>query len=105
MFYPASYVLGSGSLNIWQAAIFAGFAWTLLIYNAMPVAKSMGIKEDDKMLMPIFYLVANFIVLWVLARFSAIFGFGVLSYIWVAYLAIVANILQYAGWAMSAPKK
>ena len=105
MLYPSYYVLGNGSLNAWQAAVIAGLAWTFLIYNAMPLAKVVGIKEDNKLMMPIFYLVANFFALWVVARLSAVFGFGVINYVWVAYLAFIANIIQYAGWAISGPKR
>lgn len=105
MLYPESYVLGNASFATVGAAIFAGLGWTVLVWNAMPLAGALKLKEDDKIKMPLFYLAVNFVVLWVIARFSAIFGFGVASYVWVFYLAFVANIVQWIGWYVSSEKE
>jgi len=94
-------VLGNAKLTLINAAILAGLIWTVIIWYGMPLAKSIGIKESDKIKMPIFYLILNFFALWIVARFSAFLGFGVISYIWVFILAFIANFIQWGGWTIS----
>lgn len=104
MLYPSNYVLGNAFLIPLYAAVVAGLVWTLIVWQAMPFAKKVGIKEKDMVKMAIFYLAINFIALWVIARLSFFFGFGVISFIWVFALAFVANILQWLTWSFVAKK-
>lgn len=104
MLYPMYFVLGNAYFGVLSAALVASLVWTLLVWNAMPLSKWLKIKEKEALKMAAFYLVVNFIALWVIARFSLMFGFGVASFKWVGALAFMANILQWLGWSLTAKK-
>ena len=86
------------------AVVVASLAWAVLVWNSTVLYKWLKIKETEMFKMAAFYLVVNFVALWVVARFSLMFGFGVVSYVWVFALAFVANILQWLAWSMTRKK-
>ena len=92
--YPAAYTLGTYRLSTLWAAIVAGFIWTALVWFSEPIVAMVKIKVSDKMKM-FFYLFANFVALWLVARIAPYSGFGVASFVWVFLLALVANFAQY----------
>jgi hypothetical protein len=96
--FPDNYELGNSFLASYQAAFFTGLVWSWLIWNVEPQLKKFEIKLEGQLGMIISYLVANFAILWFLARFAVLTGFGVSSYLYVALLALVANIIQYFIW-------
>lgn len=102
--YPAYYVLGNARLGSYLAAVVAGLVWTAVIWKAMALTQKLGIKDKEMLKQALFYLAVNFVTLWVVARFSALFGFGVSSYIWVLALAFVANLVQWGAWALTSKK-
>lgn len=105
MFFPAYYVLGNSYFNMALSAVVAGGVWTVIVWNSMPLTKKLGIKATDMVKNILFWLVVNFVALWVIARFSLMLGFGVTSFVWVFALAFVANILQWLGWSVTSKKK
>ena len=92
--YPAAYTLGTFRLSTLWAAIVAGFIWTALVWFSEPIVSIVKLKVTDKMKM-VFYLFANFVSLWLVARIAFFSGFGVASFVWVFVLALVANFVQY----------
>ncbi|MBI2065952.1 phage holin family protein [Candidatus Woesebacteria bacterium] len=92
--YPAAYVLGTFRLSVFWAAIFAGFLWTVLVWFSEPIVAIVKLKISDKM-KTFFYLFANFVALWLVARISAYSGFGIASFVWAFLLALIANFVQY----------
>lgn len=92
--YPAAYTLGTFRLSTFWAAIVAGFIWTSLVWFSEPLVLIVKLKVSDKMKMA-FYLLANFVALWLVARIAPYSGFGVVSFVWAFVLALVANLTQY----------
>ena len=92
--YPAAYALGTFKLSILWAAILAGFIWTVLVWFSKPIVAIVKLKVPDKM-KTFFYLFANFMALWLVARISPYSGFGVASFVWAFLLALVAVFVQY----------
>ena len=91
--YPAAYTLGTFRLSTLWAAILAGFIWTALVCLSEPIVAIVKLKVPDKMKL-VFYLFANFVALWLVARIAFFGGFGVASFVWVFVLALVASFVQ-----------
>lgn len=92
--YPAAYTLGNFRFSVLWAAIVAGFIWTVLVWFSEPILGLLKVKVEGGKQM-IFYLLANFIALWLVARIAFFSGFGVASFVWVFVLALVGNLVQY----------
>ena len=92
--YPAAYTLGTFRLSVFWAAVVAGFIWTVLVWFSEPIVAILKLKVSAKMKL-VFYLFANFVALWLVARIAPYSGFGVASFVWVFLLALVANFVQY----------
>lgn len=92
--FPTAYALGTFKLSILWAAIVAGFIWTVLVWFSEPIVSIIKLKVSDKMKM-FFYLLVNFVALWLVARIAPYSGFGVASFVWAFLLALVANFAQY----------
>lgn len=103
-FYPFYFTLGNAYLNMLWAAVFAGFVWTVLEWIATPIVR-MGFKLKGEVIMFGFYFLVNFIALWLTARMSPIFGFGAENFVWLVFLAILADIFQYFIWKIAGFKK
>jgi len=92
--YPAAYTLGTFRLSVFWAAVVAGFIWTVLVWFSKPIVAIVKLKVPDKM-KTFFYLLANFVALWLVARIAPYSGFGVASFVWAFLLALVAIFVQY----------
>lgn len=103
-FYPSYFVLGNKNFSAIWAAIVAGLVWTFVTWISDPIVSSK-FKTKSKLIMFGFYFLANFVALWLTARFSSVFGFGTTSFVWLVFLAILANIFQYAVWKLGNFKK
>ena len=104
MLYPGYYVLGNARLTAFWAVIVSGFVWTAVVWKAVILYNKLGIKDSEVLKAMLFWLVVNFATLWIVARFSALFGFGVVSYVWVFALAVVGNCLQWLAWSLTSKK-
>jgi uncharacterized membrane protein YvlD (DUF360 family) len=94
LIYPAAYTLGNFRFTFFWAAIVAGFIWTVLVWFSEPLAGIFKVKPKGNMVL-VFYLMANFVALWLTARIAPYSGFGVASFVWAFVLALVANFAQY----------
>lgn len=92
--YPTAYALGNFRFSVLWAAIVAGFIWTALVWFSEPILGLFKVKVEGGKQM-IFYLLVNFIALWLVARIASFSGFGVASFVWAFLLALVANFVQY----------
>lgn len=101
---PAYYVLGNKSMSMIWAAVASGLVWTFLTWIADPILGSM-IKTKSKLIMFAFYLIVNFIALWITARLAPVFGFGVTSFVWLVLLAVIADFAQWGVWRICNFKK
>ncbi len=104
-FLPANYALGNDIFTPLQAAMFTGLVLNWIIWNVEKQLKEFEIKLEGQMQMMLAYLLVNFASLWIFARLAFIFGFGVISFVWVFALALVANFAQYFVWSYLSKKK
>ncbi len=102
--YPAYFVLGTRSMSLWVAVFVAGFIWTLFVWLGAKFVKKLT-KVKGRAVMFGFYFVVNFVALWLTARIAPISGFGVARFVWVAYLALIADVFQYLLWKAGNFKK
>jgi len=100
MFVPVHYTLGNNMFTSFQAALFTGFVWNHILWHAESMFKDLEIKAGSPMSKMLTYLILNFGLLWLLARFAFLTGFGVSSYMYVLVLALVGNFVQYSAWRM-----
>jgi len=105
MFYPGYFVFRTYRMNVVVSIIIAGFVWTLLVWLAGKAADLVSSKKKSRIMMFGFYFLANFVALWLTARMAPITGFGTVSFIWLAYLAIIADTVQYLVWKTGGFKK
>lgn len=103
-FFPFYFRLGNKAMSAIWAAIAAGLVWTFLEWISTPLAR-MFFKMQEGLVMFGFYFIANFIALWITARMAPVFGFGVTSFIWLAFLAVIADVLQHLVWNVCKFKK
>ena len=88
-------VLGNDKLSIPMAAVFSGFILTALTSLVQPVVKKSGYKIKNENAWPVIFLVANFVIIWVIKRLAIVTGFGISSFWYVLILAVVATAVQW----------
>ena len=96
--YPTNFVLGNVSFSTFWATLVAGLVWTGLVWYSKPFIMKFGLKIKGRGIMFVFYTAANFIAIWIIARLSAVTGFGISRFTWAISLAIVANTTQWLTW-------
>ena len=101
---PLYFVLGSRTVSVYAAAFVAGFTWTLIVWLLKPLI-FLFTKLKGTVAMFIFYLILNFVALWITARLGPIVGFGTTRFVWLIPVAIAANIVQYMFWKLCNIKK
>jgi uncharacterized membrane protein YvlD (DUF360 family) len=101
---PKYFVLGSMNVSVYAGAFVAGFTWTLLVWLLKPLIFLFK-KLKGTVLMFSFYLVLNFVALWITARLGPIVGFGTTRFVWLIIVAVAADIIQYLVWKVCAMKK
>lgn len=90
------FVLGNDRVAMPMATIVAGILLTLATYTVDPVVKRIGFKVQDKRLLAFFYFVANFVGIWIIKKLERLTGVGISSSMYVALLAVVATLAQWA---------
>jgi hypothetical protein len=98
MVFPTHYTLGNSILEPYQAAVITSFVWNFVLWNVEPLLKTVDIQLKGAMNMALGYLVVNFALVWLIARYSILSGVGISSVLYVFLLALVANFLQYFAW-------
>ena len=88
-------VLGNDRVVAPMALVFGGLILTLVIYVIEPVIKQIGYKGKDKKILLGFYLVANFIGIWIIKRLERVTGVGISSTLYVVVLATIATFGQW----------
>lgn len=98
--FPESFELGTYRMSAFWSAIVAGLCWTLLVWLEKQLIKKFGLKLSKKPERILFYIVANFVTLWVVARLAPYTGFGVVSFVWVFGLAVTGACVQFGVWRL-----
>ena len=92
--FPSKFVLGNFRYTSFYATLISSFLLTLFLeFVSLSLLKLKKMKFDGKRRFSIFWA-ANFIGLWLLARFAPITGFGVVRFTWLIGLSLLVNILQ-----------
>ncbi len=95
---PRSVTIGNSIFVKYQSIVFSGFIWSFIVWYAEPAFKDMEIDLRDTTMMMLVYLLLNFATVWFIARFSFMTGIGIASFLYVALLAVVGNLVQYIAW-------
>ncbi len=102
---PKSVIIGNNIFAAYQALVFSGFLWSVVIWYIAPVTKDLEISLKDTKVMMLVYLAVNFAVVWFIARFSFITGIGIANYWADLTIAVAANFVQYLAWQYMDKKK
>ncbi len=105
MILPAYYTLGNSIFKPYQAVVITSFVWSYLLWSVEPALKRFEIELKGNTNMAIGYLIINFAIVWLIARYSLLTGIGIASYVYVFFLALIANFLQYLVWLKIRDKK
>lgn len=98
MIAPQHFELGSEFISELSAAFLSGLLVTLFAWVAKPIVGAIKIKLKGTITMFFFYWAANFIAIWLVARFASYTGFGTTAYYWAFTLAFFANVSQWGMW-------
>jgi len=105
LFLPLSVTIGNNIFAAYQAIVFSGFIWSVVIWCVEPISKDLEISLKNTTTMMLVYLAVNFATVWFIARFSFITGVGIANYWIVLIIAVAANLAQYAAWQYIDKKK
>ena len=96
LFFPENFALGNSIFTPLQSIVFSGFVWTIAMWYYGDFLSSLQINPKKTKERGIWYLAGNFATLWAMARFALLTGFGASSFLHIGFLAIIANIAQFA---------
>ena len=89
-------VFGNGTLPYIAALLVTSFLLTAVIFLVKPAVNYTGLKIKGGLNWLLIYIIADIILVWVLARLAVLTGFGISSYLVAVVLGIVLNIGQWA---------
>jgi hypothetical protein len=98
MVAPQYFELGSEFISELPGALLSGLLVTLFTWAAKPIVESLKIKLKGTVNMFFFYWAANFVAIWLVARFASYTGFGITAYYWAFTLGFFVNISQWGMW-------
>lgn len=95
--FPEKVVLGTFFFTQLSALVHSMVALTLITTAAIPVieyfAEKQKLKLTDKIWMK-YYLLVNFVGLWIVSRFALTLGMGISSWIVALILAVALSVVQ-----------
>lgn len=100
--FPESIVLGNYRFNPLESAVYAGFWATFFVWIFWDFAIAKGLKFDTRLVTWGYFWLANSFAVWLVARFSHIAGFGIVSYLWAFAIGLAVFILQRIAWKVVA---
>lgn len=83
-----------------MAVIISGLIWTVIVWLSQPLVKKFGNKLKAEYQTAGLYFIVNFVALWITARLAPFAGFGTTRFVWIAILAFIANLIQFAAWKL-----
>ncbi len=97
MWFPGAVVLGTANISLMWAVFLSAIAVAVIDTFATPFLTEWELKRkrdlSGKEMMAV-YLVINFVGLWLVSRFSEVFGLGLSSWLVVLILAAVLDGVQ-----------
>ena len=100
IFFPGYYVLGNARLSAVESSIYASFWITFIYWVFWDFAVARAIPNSWEGGSLLYYLIANTISLWVVARFALYVGFGIPSYLTALFLSVFLTAFQKAVWSI-----
>jgi len=105
--FPANFVLGNALLSPIPALVAAALMITVIVTVAMVIKMMLtkivpGLESVQGHLA--YFFITNFMAIWVTARFAEYAGLGISSFVYVAGLAVVADLAQWLVWLVSGIK-
>ena len=91
-------VLGTFKYTIGEAAVYAGFWATFLVWLFWDFAQARGWNLKGTFQTFVFFWILNIAAIWLVARFAPITGVGITSYVWAIIVAFVVDLAQTAVW-------
>lgn len=104
LFFSDKIVLGNALLPYVAALLITTFLLTAAIFLIKPALAYTNLKIKGGLNWFLIYIIANIVLVWVLARLAVITGFGITSFLVAVVLGIVLNIGQW-GFAKVTNKK
>lgn len=95
--FPQYVVLGTQSISLWWALIHSMSVLALINTFAIPFIRAIENKKGRMLTSKewmVKYFIINFVGVWVVARFSDQFGFGISSWMVAVVLAVVLDLVQ-----------
>lgn len=102
--FPSSVVLGTFRLSPLEASLYAGFWLTFFVWTMWEFVLVRKVKLEPSLLRLIFFLVVNFIGVWIVTRYSYHTGLGIVSFWWALFIGTVADLLQSVFWSLFGKK-
>jgi len=90
--YRSNFVLGNAVMTPIMAVILTGFLLTIFLRFAKSFSKKFS---GNRYKMFGYYFMANAVGIWILARLSAITGFGISAFYWAFYLGLGTSLGQW----------
>lgn len=92
--FPLGVVLGTYRLNPTEAAIYAGFWVTFIIWTAWDFAIARKISLEKPVKNFVYFLIVNTVAVWIVTRFAPLSGMGIISFWWAIVIGIIISILH-----------
>lgn len=93
---PGNIVLGANKISPPLAGVVAGFLLAALLYAIPKVVDKLGLKIKDKRAWPALFFGGNVVLIWIIKRFSEIFGLGISNIFYVLIAAFVITAVEWA---------
>jgi hypothetical protein len=102
VFSGSTVVLGSTRLTVFEAAVYAGFWLTFVVWVFWDLAIARGMKIVNQSRSYYYFLVVNLMGVWLVSRFSGYTGFSIESFSWALLLGVLVNAFQRAAFRLVA---
>jgi len=92
---PVNFVLGTASITRTSAAVLSGFIISIIGWVAKPILAKLKVDLKGRAKTFLFYWAVYSFAIWLTARFSNIFGFGITRFYWALLLGLMLKILHW----------
>jgi len=96
--FPETVQLGINKFVEVEAAVYGGFWMTFIVWTIWDFSLAREFKFSPTMAW-VYFLAANMLAVWAVARLGTITGVGVAGLEWIVVVAVAANWLQRGVWS------
>lgn len=98
--FSDSVVLGSYRLLPIEAAIYSGFWLTFFVWAMWDFIFSRGVKLEPAPLGFLYFFFVNSLGVWIISRYGAYTGLGIVNFGWAFLVGAVADLFQRVTWKL-----